>query len=222
MNVRKNRHDRKPVNVRRSAFCLFLTAVLLGGCTPRNVTRGMAEGEAYDAVISVRGAQEETDASEGVSDETAQEDVSGVSAVDLEQTASDSEELLALAGLLGKTDGEAAEAFGGGAENRTEDGEVLVGRSYETEFFGKACSVHTSYDDTGLVWLVTAEPKGTDSGELRDRIRAVTGSEPEEVTEETGEGRENPGKTLDWNWEGIGVSLYEAEEGVSISISLSE
>ena len=181
--------------------CIFLAAVMLGGCTPRNVTKGMEQGEAYDAVISVKGKQEKT-----------QETLS-------DRVASDSAQLLELAELLGKTDEEAAGLLGGGAENRTEDGELLVGRDYETELFGKSCSVHTSYDDAGAVWLVLAEPQEADAGGLRERIEAVTGSEPEETLEEDDA---DFGKTLDWNWGGIGISLYESDGGVSISLSLAQ
>ena len=223
---------------------LVLTAALLGGCTPRNVTKGMAEGEAYDAVISVKGKQEEgaPEAEALDSDKVASEAEildpdkadSEAETLDPDKTASDSGELLALAGLLGKTDDEAAEVFGGGEENRTEDGKALVGRSYETTLFGKACSVHTSYDDNGLVWLVLAEPRELAAQELRERICAVTGSRPEEALEkmpeetleetleETGESGTDSGKTSDWNWGGIGISLYEADGGVSLSLSLAE
>ena len=118
---------------------LVLTAALLGGCTPRNVTKGMAEGEAYDAVISVKGKQEEgaPEAEALDSDKVASEAEtldpdkadSEAETLDPDKTASDSGELLALAGLLGKTDDEAAEVFGGGEENRTEDGKQ-AGRSF--------------------------------------------------------------------------------------------
>ena len=215
---------------------LVLTAALLGGCTPRNVTKGMAEGEAYDAVISVKGKQEEGAQEAALEAEAVDPDKADSEAetLDPDKTASDSGELLALAGLLGKTDDEAAEAFGGGEENRTEDGKALVGRSYETTLFGKACSVHTSYDDNGLVWLVLAEPRELAAQELRERICAVTGSRPEEALEkmpeetleetlgETGESGTDSGKTSDWNWGGIGISLYEADGGVSLSLSLAE
>lgn len=215
---------------------LVLTAALLGGCTPRNVTKGMAEGEAYDAVISVKGKQEEGAQEAALEAEAVDPDKADSEAetLDPDKTASDSGELLALAGLLGKTDDEAAEAFGGGEENRTEDGKALVGRSYETTLFGKACSVHTSYDDNGLVWLVLAEPRELAAQELWERICAVTGSRPEEALEkmpeetleetlgETGESGTDSGKTSDWNWGGIGISLYEADGGVSLSLSLAE
>lgn len=215
---------------------LVLTAALLGGCTPRNVTKGMAEGEAYDAVISVKGKQEEGAQEAALEAEAVDPDKADSEAetLDPDKTASDSGELLALAGLLGKTDDEAAGAFGGGEENRTEDGKALVGRSYETTLFGKACSVHTSYDDNGLVWLVLAEPRELAAQELRERICAVTGSRPEEALEkmpeetleetlgETGESGTDSGKTSDWNWGGIGISLYEADGGVSLSLSLAE
>lgn len=211
---------------------LVLTAALLGGCTPRNVTKGMAEGEAYDAVISVKGKQEEAAQEAALEAEAVDPDKADSEAetLDPDKTASDSGELLALAGLLGKTDDQAAGAFGGGEENRTEDGKALVGRSYETTLFGKACSVHTSYDDNGLIWLVLAEPRELAAEELRERICAVTGSRPEEalekmpeeILEETGESGTDSGKTSDWNWGGIGISLYEADGGVSLSLSLAE
>ncbi len=181
--------------------CIFLAAVMLGGCTPRNVTKGMEQGEAYDAVISVKGKQEKTQ--EMLSD----------------RVDSDSEQLLELAGLLGKTDEEAAGLLGGGTENRTEGGELLVGRDYETEFFGKSCSVHTSYDDAGTVWLALAEPQDADADEVRERIEAVTGNKPKETLEEDDADFD---KTLEWNWEGIGISLYESEGGISISLSLAQ
>ena len=181
--------------------CIFLAAVVLGGCTPRNVTKGMEQGEAYDAVISVKGKQEKTQ--EMLSD----------------RVASDSKQLLELAGLLGRTDEEVAGLLGGGTENRTEDGELLVGRDYETEFFGKSCSVHTSYDDAGTVWLALAEPQDADADEVRERIEAVTGNKPKETLEEDDA---DFSKTLEWNWEGIGISLYESEGGISISLSLAQ
>lgn len=180
--------------------CIGLTAAVLGGCTPRNVTKGMEQGEAYDAVISVKGKQEETaDAA-------------------LDRISSDSAQLLELAALLGKTDEEAAGLLGGGTENRTADGELLVGRTYETELFGKSCSAHASYDDAGTVWLVLAEPQEADAEELQERITAVTGRKPEETREDDADA----GKTLEWNWEGIGIALYEADGGVSISLSLAK
>ena len=117
--------------------CIFLAAVVLGGCTPRNVTKGMEQGEAYDAVISVKGKQEKTQ--EMLSD----------------RVASDSKQLLELAGLLGRTDEEAAGLLGGGTENRTEDGELLVGRDYETEFLEKAAAsirVMTMPGRYGWLW----------------------------------------------------------------------
>ena len=151
--------------------CIFLAAVVLGGCTPRNVTKGMEQGEAYDAVISVKGKQEKTQ--EMLSD----------------RVASDSKQLLELAGLLGRTDEEVAGLLGGGTENRTEDGELLVGR------------------------------QDADADEVRERIEAVTGNKPKETLEEDDA---DFGKTLEWNWGGIGISLYESEGGISISLSLAQ
>lgn len=129
---------------------LCVLAVMLGGCSVRNVSRGQAEGEAYDAVISVKGRDE-----------------AGTELL-LEQ-------LTALTELVGKDDGIAAGLLDGGEENRTADGTILIGRSYRIELFGQECSVYTSYDEAGLVSVVVAELPGLDAESCKESITALFG-----------------------------------------------
>ena len=67
----------------------------------------------------------------------------------------------------------------------------------------------------GWLW----QPQDADADEVRERIEAVTGNKPKETLEEDDA---DFGKTLEWNWEGIGISLYESEGGISISLSLAQ
>ena len=99
---------------------VLLTALLFAaGCRSRNVTHGMAEGESYDVVISVNAGKETAPAA-------SKGGLSGLIA------------------LMGKTDEEASQMLGQGEENRTQDGNYLVGRSYQTTLSDRACSGYTS------------------------------------------------------------------------------
>lgn len=77
-------------------------AAFLNACSVHNVTKGMEDGERYDAVISVKG-----DAAK--------------------QESALAQQLKELRNMPGKTDEEAAVLYGGGAENRTADQRLLVG-----------------------------------------------------------------------------------------------
>lgn len=173
-------------------FCLLcILTVGLSGCSVHNVSRGQAEGEAYDAVISVKGK-----------DETALEQLS--------------EQLMALTELVGKDDEAAAELLGGGEENRTADGQFLIGRSYRTELFGQECSVYTSYDEAALVSVVVAELPGQDAESCRELLTALFGSETEVTEEETEE--------KSWYWEngGYRFTLYAFDDALSLDVNWAD
>ncbi len=181
------------------AAFLAAGALLLftGGCSVRNVTPGMAEGEKYDAVISVKGKDAEPDAAGTLAEESADRD---------------REDLAGLRMLLGKTDEEAAGLLGGGTENRTADGSLLVGRNYSAKFFGEECSIYTSYDEKGAVFMALVQLPGGLGQEWKARLEAVTGKQA--VSEET----EEEGQSFQWSYEGCLVTLYAAEGAVSLDI----
>lgn len=202
---------------------LCVLAVVLGGCSVRNVSRGQAEGEAYDAVISVKG-RDEAAAGSGSAGGGAEENAE-VSDDVTEQKASDVtleddaglelllEQMTALTELVGKDDETAAELLGGGEENRTADGALLIGRSYRIELFGQECSVYTSYDEAGLVSVVVAELPGQDVESCKESLTELFGdavlSEDEEAEEKS------------WYWEsgGYRFTLYEFDDALSLDVN---
>lgn len=172
--------------------CIACALVLmLSGCTARNVTRGMGEGEHYDAVISVKGKG-------SAAAEAASESLFG--------------QLKALTELVGKTDEEACQMLGGGEENRTADGALLVGRNYQTVLFEQTCNVYTSYDEAGMVSLVVAELNGQEAETYGRQLEALFGearaSEDEELEEKS------------WQWDdgGYRYTLNELEDAVSLDV----
>ena len=85
------------------------------------------------------------------------------------------------AGLLGMKDSETAELFGGGEENWTEDHSFYLGRIFQAELYGEACSVHTTCSKEGIVdsvsiWAVNGERQVTD-----EEVKQWT----EQITEQT-------------------------------------
>lgn len=168
---------------------LCLTALGAGGCRARNVTSGMAEGEAYDAVITVHGRTE-----------AAREEEAGLG------------DLIA---LLGKTDEEAAGLLGGGEENRTADESHLVGRIYRTALFGTACSVYTSYGENGAVEMAVIRFETDDAQGCKQEMERLLGDGTPMPEEEMPEG----GQGWRWSVEGIGLTLCGAGDSVSLDIS---
>lgn len=197
----KNADDKTMKRRLQKGTAAFLTAGALllftGGCSVRNVTPGMGVGEAYDAVISVKGKDAPADAS---------------GAYEEEETIRDTKDLESLRALLGKTDEEAAGLLGGGEENRTADGSLLIGRNYTAAFFGEECRIYTSYDENGAVFMALVQLPGEDAQKWQARLDAVTGKQA--AFSET----EEEGKRFQWQYEGCLVTLYEAEGAVSLDI----
>lgn len=183
----------------KRAWIFALTCVMLlilNGCSAHNVTRGQAEGEAYDAVVSVKGRKEMSDSREN-----------SRNAESLE------EQLMELTKLVGKEDEAVAGLLGGGAENRTEDGTVLVGRIYQTVLFGQKCSVYTGYDEADLVSVVVAELPGSDAAEYETMFTALFGSASIAEEEESGE------RSRYWENGGYRFTLYESDGALSLDVN---
>lgn len=185
--------------MKKQIFSGIALAVMfsLSACSVRHVTSGMGEGEHYDAVISVKG------------NSAAQANPQGVE--DAGQIPGEAQQLEQLLSLLSKEDKEAAVMFGGGRENRTADGSVLIGRSYETEIFGNAAHLYTSYDEGGRVGMIFLEIPDGDAAYFLETLSEITGTKPEVLEETEGSG---------WQWQlkDCTLTLYEIEGVVSMDL----
>lgn len=189
-----------------TALCLICSMLLvLSACSVHNVTKGMEDGEYYDAVISVKGAGEAADeAQEQLTTETDKRTDGG----DLSAAG---QQLNELREMIGKTDEEAAALYGGGEENWTADRSLLVGRNYEAHLFGTDVCIYTSYDEGGTVGMIFIEVQDGDAEQLCLQIEEVLGGTPEEETVEEG-------KSWQWQLEDCVITLYEIEGTVSIDL----
>lgn len=130
--------------------------------------------------------------------------------------------LESLAELLGKDDSRAAEAFGGGEENWTEDNTVYIGRIYYISLFDEEAPVYTTYDNNRLVnsvsiRLVDGERKITEEDTLEwvEKLTEFTGKEPSfyDTSSEAG--------SKSWKWFSgeRAVTLNWREDILTISIN---
>lgn len=183
--------------------------VFLSACSVRNVTRGMEEGEHYDAVISVKG---NSDAQEVLPEEAGPtSQVSKETQPEKEALTENEDQLGQLRRLLGKSDEETADMFGGGEENRTADGSVLVGRNYETELFETTVHLYTSYDENRRVGMIFLEAVNGEAEHFLELLTETMGTAPEVLEETEGSG---------WQWQlpDCVITLYEIEGTVSMDL----
>lgn len=132
-------------------------------------------------------------------------------------------ELETLAELLGKSDLQAAEMFGGGKENWTEDKAFYIGRIYQVYLFDEKVTVYTSCDEQQLVnsvsiWLVNGERKVKEEDVIQwvERLNDFTGIEPNVHDTASEAGSKN------WKWflGDQAVSLYWLEDMLTISMNV--
>lgn len=186
-------------------LAVLLTALLFAaGCRSRNVTQGMAEGESYDAVISVNAGKE-----------TAPEPSAETQEGGTKTPAASEGGLSGLIALMGKTDEEASQMLGQGEENRTQDGNYLVGRIYQTTLFDRACSVYTSYGEDGTVELAVAQFSPEDASACRQGMEQLLGSGSAFAAEELPE----EGEGFFWIVENLTISLFISADSVNLDIS---
>lgn len=130
------------------------------------------------------------------------------------QPAEQGDSIMSVAELVGKTDEEAKELFGGGSENKTEDGSVLLGRSYTVELDGKAAVIETIYTEDLKVSAATVTFDNATAPDVESIITAACG-EPTKVSEQ-----ENiEASYLRWTKDGIAVSLYDSYGMVSVEFT---
>ena len=116
--------------------------------------------------------------------------------------------------LMDKDDAETMTLLGGGRENRTEDGQFLLGRVYEVNVFGEPTQVFTVYDDDGSVCCVTMRLKSSDVTMYQNQLRALYG-DPVEGSEKPTE----KGVTWsDWQIDQVRMILFEKGDCVVLEM----
>lgn len=172
-------------------FILTLIIVLTVACGSGNTREGM------DTVLpSEEDLKKSIDTEPSSEEETATEDNFNRAPDEIETAT-----LETIAELLGKSDLQAAEMFGGGKENWTEDRAFYIGRIYQVNLFDKEVSVYTSYDEKQLVnsisvWLVNGESMVMEEDTLRwvERLEEFTGTKP------TFYDTASEGGSKNWKW----------------------
>ena len=160
-----------------AVFIVTLLALCCCGCQMRNVTSGMEEGQYYDAVISIKVPEEE-------SDEKNQDQSVEILAKN-SVTKADVEIIQTISRMPTMTDAEASKLLGGGSKNMTADGKLLIGRNYTVELFGESCELYTSYGNDMLVELAYLLLPGEDIEIYEDILTALYGEadiDPESQT----------------------------------------
>ncbi|MDD3346675.1 hypothetical protein [Oscillibacter sp.] len=159
---------------------LTLSALVLTGCgkqnTPVQTPPVTAPGETVP----------------GTSDETGDQSAQGAP-------------LMAVAEMLGKSDEEVKDLFGGGSENMTEDGSVLLGRAYATTLDENAVTLETVYAEDQTVSSVSASFTDRTADEVKAILTDVFG-EPE-VVDQT---QAMDTKTLTWTKDQVSITMNES------------
>lgn len=144
-------------------------------------------------------------------------------AVEKEIEATETAALETIAELLGKSDLQAAEVFGGGRENWTEDNSFYIGRVYQVNLFDEEVSVYTSYDEKQLVnsisvWLTNGEGVTMEEYALQweERLNEFTGAKPDfyDTTSEGGS------KTWKWFLGDRAIALNWLDDTLTISMNV--
>lgn len=128
-----------------------------------------------------------------------------------------------IAELLGKPDLQAAELFGGGEENWSEDKSFYIGRIYQVNLFDEEVTLYTSCDDKQLVnsvsiWLANGEKEVYEEDVLLwvGRLEEFTGIKPDFYDASSEGGSKN------WKWflGDRAVTLNWLEDVLTISMNV--
>lgn len=186
----------------RKIYTMFMiSGVLLmtAACGQKDAVKDTAAVTAVTAEVPLTTAQDKTEA--------ASTETKTVMEADGEITLED------LSKMMGLTDEKAKDLLGGGAENRSSDGKIQIGREYETVMFGKEAKVRTMYDENGKVYFAQAELKDTNVSFYKDEISKAAGADSQPV--EKGESGQNQGH---WSYSGNMVDLYRSEDTIFIEL----
>lgn len=125
-------------------------------------------------------------------------------------------ELTLLAELVGKHDDEVKDLYGGGVENKTEDGSVLLGRSYETTLDGNAATLETVYTEENTVAAVSVFFTDLSAEDVQALLTAAFG-EPT-ATDDT---QAMDSKLLTWTRDSAAITMNESYGMASVQFTLA-
>ena len=172
--------------------------------------------EAYEIAPGSEGQQEFVIDVNASQENASQEDIPQENTEAVGNTAN----LEDLAALLGKSDEETADKFGGGAENWSADHAFYIGRTYEVEVDGIPCKAFTTCSDDKIVesvslWIVSGERQVEEAEvtQWRDRVTEMMGTEPV-FDEQISEGGS---KNCRWTGNGIIASMNQMTDILTVS-----
>ncbi len=122
--------------------------------------------------------------------------------------------ILGVADMVGKTDEEVKDLFGGGTENKSEDGAALLGRSYTAVLDGMDAVIETVYTEELSVSAASVRLEGADAGEVESALTRSCGA-PEKVEQQDGA----EAQYLRWTKDGVSVALYDSYGMVSVEFT---
>ena len=125
--------------------------------------------------------------------------------------------LVGVGDMLGKTDDEVKDLYGGGEENKSEDGTAILGRAYEAELDGKAVTIETVYSEEQTVDAASVVYSDATADEI-EAILTETYGDAEVVGEQDSANEEY----LRWEKDGVYISLYTSYDITAVEFSSAE
>lgn len=187
---------------KKLGIILLCSFGIITACAPKNqVSDTMVQTEAVKESSKAENVKSET-----TKPETPETQISKGEAENetmAEEKAFDTYE--AFSKLLGTSDEAVKDSYGGGKENKTEDGTILIGREYQTFFKGEPINMSTMYDDAEKVMLVQVFLPSKDSENYKDELSLELNTEPEVPAK-----GESGGSATNWNKDGIQYTLHKS------------
>jgi len=158
---------------------------------------------------------------ESLKEDTSKEKTSKEDTSEEETSKEEKSELYELMELLGKNDKEASSLLGGGKENKTEDGEYLIGRIYESQIYDEdvtVYTVYTGYDNDEKVNTITLDLTKKDASYYKELVSKDLEQEPVVDSESS----ESGATIYTWILKDKIVSLYDSAGLISLEMVLIE
>lgn len=173
-------------NMVRFTSALALFSLLLSGCGKANTESQTPPANQPDSSVS-----------DGQSTQNGQGDA-----------------LMQVADMLGKSDDEVKDLYNGGTENKTEDGSMLLGRTYATTLDGNAVTLETIYSDTLSVDYISASFTDKTAEEVKGILTNAFGT-PEVVEEKDAV----EAKYLKWTKDKVQITVNESYGMAAVNFS---
>lgn len=173
-------------NMVRFTSALALFSLLLSGCGKANTESQTPPANQPDSSVS-----------DGQSTQNGQGDA-----------------LMQVADMLGKSDDEVKDLYNGGTENKTEDGSMLLGRTYATTLDGNAVTLETIYSDMLSVDYISASFTDKTAEEVKGILTNAFGT-PEVVEEKDAV----EAKYLKWTKDKVQITVNESYGMAAVNFS---